>query len=254
MNGFVHFLREQLKAVNILILSKEHQTATLAELYSGYPEVSFITIKGDEEIFGDDSKKLLNIIKHLTSEGYQTVPFGIFSGSNKYLELDSCWANCFYLQHKIPPSVRFDYFRLPKDLSGPEAVYKKLINRIGKDYIVIHDDPSREITLDYPKVVDWLKEHKLETYPVIYLGKDRYKYPFCQNTMNPNCKDILAVDSVIDYLDVLRNATAVHMMDSSLAILLDLSKPPETQHRVSYIRYSAFPTEGLYQSKWTYVK
>jgi hypothetical protein len=45
------------------------------------------------------------------------------------------------------------------------------------------------------------------------------------------------------------------MIDSSLAILADMiydqTKNP-TQKRLSYIRYSSFPTKGLYKNEWSY--
>jgi len=69
MNGFVHFLREQLNATNVLILAKEHQSATLAELYSGYPEVSFLTVKGDEEVFGAGNKQFLEAGRGRAGDG-----------------------------------------------------------------------------------------------------------------------------------------------------------------------------------------
>lgn len=257
MNGFIHFLRDQLKASQILVLAKEPHSATLKDLYAGYPSVSFLTVKGDEEIWGPNSESFRQALKKVTESGYQTIPFGVFSGNNEYLKLDPCWANCFYVQHKIPPQVRWDFFRLPSDMSKSEACYKKLTQRIGKDYIVIHDDPSRKLTIDGDKFKDWLKSRNLLEYPCVYLGENRYKEPVFSFSLNPNVKDILQVDSIISYVDILKNARAAHMIDSSLAILLDLvmdvKKNPK-QERVSYLRYSAFPTKGLYKNTWDYIE
>jgi len=255
MNGFVHFTREVLKANRILILAKEPHTATLRDLYSEYTNISFVTIKGDEDIWGVDPEPFRNMLKKITNDGYKSIPFGIFSGSNDYLTLDPCWANCFYVQHKIPISVRFNYFRMPKDLSKSEELYKKFIQRFGKKYIIIHDVPSRNLTIDYAKLTIWLNDNSLNDYPCIYLGQDRYKFPLCPFLTNPNCKDFFRVDSVIDYVSILQNAKALIMIDSSLAILADMTydqtKNP-TQKRLSYIRHSAFPTKGLYKNEWEY--
>lgn len=255
MNGFVHFTREVLKANRILILAKEPHTPTLRDLYSEYSNISFITVKGDHEIWGLDPEPFRAMLKKITDDGYKSIPFGVFSGSNEYLKLDPCWANCFYLQHKIPICMRFNYFRIPKDLSKSEAIYKKAIQRFGKNYIVIHDDPSRNLAIDYANTMNWLTENSLSDYPCIYLGQDRYKYPLCPFLTNPNCKELFAVDSLIDYVCILQNAKALIMIDSSIAILADMvydeTKNP-LQKRLSYIRYSAFPTKGLYKNEWDY--
>jgi hypothetical protein len=257
MNGFVHFLRRELKANKIMILAKEPHSETLRDLYSGFTDVNFLTVTGDEEIWGPNPEPFRAALRKVTEMGYKTLPFGVFSGNNGYLKLDPCWANCFYAQHKLPSQIRWDYFTLPEDMSKAEKLYKKLTDRIGKKYVVIHDDPSRKLTIDTVSIKAWLTENKLLDYPCIYLGEDRYKSPVYQFTMNPNCKDILKVSSIIDYVTILQNATAAHMIDSSLAILLDLSydaKKNPDQKRVSYIRYSAFPTKGLYKNEWTYVE
>jgi hypothetical protein len=256
MNGFIHFLRETQKPspAKIVILAKEPHTATLADMYNGYSNLGVLTVKGDEEVFGSGRATFQAAVQKYLERGFQIIPFGVFSGNNEYLKLDPCWANCFYKQVGLPPQVRFDFFRLPLDLSKSEAAYRALVNRIGENYIVVHDDPSRKLEIDYSHVRDWLIKNGLQNLPVVYLGENRYSHPLIPFTQNPPCSDILTGISIFDTTHILRNAAAALMMDSCLAILLDLSKPTRhDQRRVSYIRHSAFPTKGVYQLPWEFV-
>lgn len=257
MNGFVNFLCEQLQAEQVMILIKTPHKRTLQDLYSGNPKVSFLGVDGDQDIWGPNPQPFRDAVKAVTEQGFLSIPCGVFSGQNDYLKLDPCWANCFYAQHKLPPQIRWDFFRLPPSLPNSQTLYKKLTQRIGKDYIVIHDDPSRKLNIPHDTFMNWLMENNLLDHPCIYLGEDRYKQSLFSGVQNPNVKDLLKVESILDYTEILQNAKACHMIDSSLAILLDLSYNKQKnpgQKRVSYIRYSAFPTKGLYKNEWEYVE
>ena len=257
MNGFVNFLCEQLQADQVLILIKTPHKQTLQDLYSENQKVSFLGVEGDHEIWGPNPQSFRDAVKAVTDQGFLSIPFGVFSGNDGYLKLDPCWANCFYAQHKLPPKIRWDFFRLPTTLPNSQTLYKKLTQRIGKDYIVIHDDPSRKLTIPQDDFMKWVHDHNLLDHPCIYLGDDRYKQALFSGVQNPNVKDLLKVESILDYVDILQNARACHMIDSSLAILLDLAyskQLKQSQNRVSYIRYSAFPTRGLYKNDWEYIE
>lgn len=252
MNGFVHYLLEHEKPSTLCILAKEDQKPTLLQLYKESPAVEIVTVKGDEEVFGPQRMVFQMLLSNYREKGFTFLPFGVYTGSDAYLQLDPCWANCFYAQYNVPLSVRFDFFRLPSNLERSRSVYQKLVDTIGRSYIVLHDDPPRNLVLDYNKCSQWIQSKNIGDIPVVYLGKDRYLSPLGEGLNNPKCSDLLDVESIMDYVDILRNARAALMMDSSLAILLDLLRPSDDQHRLSFLRNTMFPTKKLYQSKWDF--
>lgn len=259
MNGLVHYLREESNATSIVICVKDIQLATLKELYEDYSNISFFPVQGDEEVFGSGRNLFQQKVQSYMQKGYSILPFGVFTGSDEYLKLDPCWANCFYAQYGIPSSIRFQKFQLPRNMEKSQLRWRQLVERVGPNYVVLHDDPSRNLGLPYSRVLEWMTSKKIEEYPVVYLGDKRYNEPLCPHTRNPRCADIVAVDSILDYVDILRNARGAIMMDSCLALLLDLVNQSAaacapSQNRVSFIRHTTFPTKGLYQCDWDFVE
>jgi hypothetical protein len=252
MNGFVHYLRTTFFPDEIMIVCKAPQLKTLQELYQEYPIVKFHPIENDIEIspaYGAGPDKLMSYV----SQGYHLILFGTHSAQRNYLKLHpTSWASGFYAQHGIPYWMRFSHWHLPPTAQY-DALHQQLTQRIGKDYILLHDDPSRDLRLPYEAIQAILQKHQLQNLPIIYLGKDRYNYPLLPHPANnPHVADILKVDSALSYSSIMKNAKACFMMDSSMAILLDMLQPSPQQLRYSYSRYRQFPTQGLYQTVWEF--
>lgn len=254
-NGFVHYLRTTFQPSEIVLVCKAPQVKTLQELYQDYPLVHFHPIQEDREIspnYGADPSVLMNYVK----QGYHIILFGTHSAQRDYLTMHpTSWASGFYAQHGVPYWYRFHYWTLPTNTTAYQELHNKLTQRIGKEYIVLHDDPSRNISLPYEKVMQYIQSKGLQHLPVIYLGKDRYNYALLPHPANnPHVADLLKVDSALQYTVIMKEAKACFMMDSSMALLLDMMYPSPSQLRVSYSRYKQFPTQGLYQSVWEFAE
>jgi hypothetical protein len=106
-------------------------------------------------------------------------------------------------------------------------------------------------------VKNYIKEDGHENLPIIYLGKDRYKSPIFDGLNNPYLEDLLETETLYDYCDLLKNATACHMLDSSIALLLDYTSSKEGQKRYmhEYAKVGEIlSTDGLFQKEWIKIK
>ena len=255
MNGFIHHLLEN-DPEEIKLVCKKHNESTVKKMYDGYNQVKLYTVKDMNEIHPNDNP--LKIIQEHVQNGYKYIGFGVHSFNNKYLELDKSWANCFYLQYNLDPKMRWNKFKFPKDTSLSLQIAQELVSKIGSKYIVLHDDPSRGFILNYNKVKELLEKDGMLDYPIVYLGKDRYKYPLIPGANNPDILNILEkTETLYDYCYILGNASSCHMMDSSIALLLDFIGSHE--HQKKYMHEYAkvgeiLSTDGLFQQKWELLK
>lgn len=252
MNGLVHYLRKNQDPQTILIVCKNPMKSTLEKLYEDWPSIQTLAVQDDKDIspvFGANT----DVLQQYKDDGFQILFLGVHSGTNVYKSLHpSCWAHGFYMQYGIPYWIRYSEFQLPQQNSASQALYQSITQQIGPNYILIHDDPARDLILPYEEIRQTIQQKNYQELPILYLGKDRYNQPLLPHANNPNIPLLTHVETVLEYCTLLYNATACFMMDSSLAILLDLLRPPTNQYRKSYSRYKEFPTQGLYQSVWHY--
>jgi hypothetical protein len=251
-NGLVHFLRKTQDPQTILVVCKAPMKSTLDKLYEDWPSIQTLPVNDDNDIsplYGANPA----VLQSYEDEGFHIILCGVHSGSNIYKSLHpSCWANGFYMQYGIPYWIRYSEFCLPQNNPESQTLYQDITRVTGPNYIIIHDDPQRNLILPYDEIQAIIQHHNWVEVPILYLGKDRYQHPLLPNANNPNVGSRLRVENVLDYSTLMYNATACFMMDSSLAILLDLLRPSPNQYRKSYSRYKEFPTRGLYQSIWHY--
>lgn len=257
--GMTHWLVEN-HAEELKIVCKKINYDTLKAMYIDQPKITFYPINDDNEISPSYGAPK-SIIEGIQASGYKLLICGSHGqNARTYLTLDPCWANCFYKEFQIDPIIRFSHWRTPLQQTAAEQKWRALLSALyGQEYIIVHDDPSRNFKIDYTYVHDTLAQEDIKTLPIVYLGKDRYKYPLITGLNNPtHIADILTCDSVFDLILILKHARSVHMMDSSLAILLDMASSPKEQKtlhqtRVSYPKYEILPTHtGLYQGAWSY--
>jgi hypothetical protein len=246
----------------VKVVCKKPNLATLQALYGAEPKITFYPVDDDREIsphYGADPQ----VLQKIAAEGYTILAIGTHGRhAHSYLSLDPCWANCFYKELGLDPALRFKLWTgIPKPsqykaeqlwLSVAHALY-------NQDYVIIHDDPSRDFVIPYEHVYRSLQTHGLLHLPVLYLGKDRYTHSLAISLNNPlHVAPLLQSDSALHYTVLMRHAKALYMMDSSMAILHDLETPHDlnpSQVRVSYMKYDILPTDtGLYQGQWTYSK
>lgn len=254
--GMMLWMAANPAVTEVAIVCKSPSLPTLKHLYSDVKKITFYSVGDDKEISPNYGAPPHIIESIRQDRGYTVVPVGTHGPrAHTYLQLDPCWANTFYKELGIDPGVRFSGWRLPSAMGAAEKKWLKILRALWcQDYVIVHDDPSRGFTIDYDHVRQSMNANSLNTLPIVYLGKDRYKWPLIGGLNNPtHIAPLLECESLIDLVLIMRHAKAAYMMDSSLAILLDLSAPLEEQVRVSYMKYDIFPTSnGLYQSQWTY--
>jgi hypothetical protein len=249
MNGFVHLLLQQ--STEILLVCKKHNKKSVEKMYQGYPVELYLVDKAEDMHPENDP---LRIIKDFINKGYKYIGFGQHGLNQNYLSLDISWANCFYMQYNINPIVRWNNFKFPSDLNKSKSLANSVYNVVGNRYIIVHDDPSRGFSLVHDKVRKSLKEDGFENVPVIYFGKSRYERPLIDGCNNPDLSKVLETETLYDYCHLLANAEACHMMDSSVALLLDLLTVREDQKRYMHEYAKAgeiLSTEGLFQKVWS---
>ncbi len=251
MNGFIHLLLMDNDIEEILLVVKEHNLKTVEKMYQGFDIIKFFPIKTLEDLLPvDDGARVIG--KYLDN-GYLYLGFGVHGTNRQYLELDKSWANCFYKQHGVDPTFRWKLFKFPSNLDNSIALTTKVIEKIGTNYIVLHDDPSRGFKLKYEAVKRFLKEDGHDNLPIVYLGKDRYNHPLIEGCNNPILQEELQTETLYDYSHLLANASACHMMDSSVALLLDYLPVRNNQKRymLEYAKAGEIlSTEGLFQKEW----
>jgi hypothetical protein len=247
MNGFVHMLLDNESPDEMLMVVKEHNLKTVEKMYNGYP-VKFCTIKGLDELF----EKVTTLLK----DGYLYLGFGVHGRNPKYLDLDVSWASCFYKQYGVDPSLRWTKFKYPKNMNGSFELANKIIKEVGPDYIIVHDDPSRGFNLNGKRVLEQMIQDRHDKMPIVYLGKNRYLYPLIEHTLSPVLT--FETETLYDYCHLLANARACHMLDSSIALLLDFlpdTRDGQKRYMHEYAKVGEIlSTEGLFQKEWVCLK
>jgi len=126
------------------------------------------------------------------TEGYENIKIGCFS--NDIEQWDKCrlqqgdsFSHAFYLYHKIPIEYRIDNFSIFRDIELEKTTFKES-KLVDKDYIVIHDDPNRGITIDLEN------DH-------IYNLNDKSKL-------------------FLDQIKIIENSKEIHLIDSSYSLLI----------------------------------
>jgi hypothetical protein len=230
MNGYIHYLLENPNTQKICIIITNNSKKTLIHLYSDYNQVSFHTFNNDsDDIFSMVNRKPFMSQCIFNNEIYHIINFGFHSENpNIYRKLyeQTNWATAFYLSVNVDPGIRYTHFKLPKNMSCSKDKYNKLIDKINTNkYILVHNDPSRGRFFNEDTIKEILQKNGNIDLPVIYCGINRYNYPLIPGLNNvEGVADIIACDSLLDYHDIIINATECHFMDSSLSALTDQIK------------------------------
>lgn len=247
LNALIHrFLRttEDVEELRI-VAADDYRKHTLIHLYEDYPLVTFYWLRKKDSSFDPQDPVLQQL--DCKPEGtavliddtiYFGIPFGLHSPRKCYwLNSGASWIDCLY---KFPLGYdceeRFDDFRLPSDLSRASALYSAVCQRIGSsEYLIVHDDPSRNRNADPATVKHLMEKDDLLEVPVVYLGMNRYSYPRIEGLVSPEMGTLLEVHSLFDLIVLLRNAKACHLMDSSIACLVDCANLQGKLYMHNYI-------------------
>jgi hypothetical protein len=243
MNGYINYLILEYNVKNIILVAKEYQRDTLEHLYKDSPEVSFYFLPNINETSGNDDplfiknidKKPFNSITMIDTEKYYIHSFGFHSDRGLSPIAGISWADYFYLCANVNPSLRYRMFKLPNDMERSKANYESLKGYLNSEqYIIIHDDPSRNRYLHADLIHSILKKNNTTLLPIIYLGKNRNKYPFFEGLNNKEFPESLNSSSLLDLYHIIYNATECHFMDSSIACLTDTMTDSSSKLYIHY--------------------
>lgn len=119
------------------------------------------------------------------------------------------WDYNFYASCNIDYKVKYDFFHIPEQvMNKAEENYKNLIQPLIKneEYIFLHDDPSRNYNIN----IDTKKK------------------------VLRNTDEVFKSLSIFDIIPVLKNASELRMMGSSLICLCDLLGIPNNKQSAYY--------------------
>jgi len=225
MNGYIHYLLRKHNTERVCILAMNNKSKdTLEYLYSDCDRVSMHYFNNDSDpVFSMVNRKKFMSTCVFNNREYHILSFGLHSEDGSIYIDNNTWASSFYIYAGVDPSIMYKCFTLPLNMNESKNKYNTLIDTIqNKKYILIHDDPSRERMLNENTVKRILEKNNNINLPVIYLGINRYNYPLIAGLNNIlNVDNIVNCKSLLDYYDIIKNATECHFMDSSIMCLTD---------------------------------
>ena len=210
-------------AEEVLLFGKKAYQQSLIDIYADLPNV-FLALVEDAHVvspvYGADGRAW----KQLEDKGYTVLPLGYHTGSPSWLTYDPLWSKCLYKSLGLHPSVMYDGFSIKRNAAVNDIMLQKVIMTLGPKFVVVHDDPLREMVLDPA----WLPPGL----PVIHVDD-----PAIRST------------NITDYCDLIEHATEFHGIDSCFALLADFLCPPGTGPKrhvhVTSARLDTLP--GLYR-------
>jgi hypothetical protein len=248
MNGLIHtFIKEHESLQELqIIAADDYRKTTLLHMYEDYPIVTFYWLRKKEGYAFDVEDPVFLALNGqqdgriimLDDKPYITMTFGLHSQRRFFwLESGKSWIDCLY---KFPLNYdcenRYKEFHLPSNLSRAQSLYDTVCKQLhGGDYVLIHDDPTRGRNADAYTVKELLKKDNMLDIPVLYLGFRRYQYPLLEGLYNKDMGSLFECESLFDLYYLLQNAKACHLMDSSIACLVDISNIQGKLYMHNYI-------------------
>lgn len=258
MNGYIHYLLQTQNPRSILIIAYDnYQNKTLEHLYSDFPQVHFHRIEHPNGRFSPFISSLngkpFRSTVYLHDKPYILLNFGLHSQYNSATIGNNSWADSFYIQGALDPSHRFSYFHLPSNMNNSKIIYERITSKIGKEYILVNDEPKSNRNINAPLLHMLLKKSGNYKLPVIYLGIERYKYSLVNELNNVDLSEELRCDSLLDLWEIIQNAKECHFMDSSIACMTDLIKDSKSDlHLHEYMTHTVNPSCPIFVNrKWS---
>ena len=248
MNGLIHSFIKQHKTNldELCIIARDHYCRkTLEHLYSDYPIVTFHWINSSENekdpVFQQLNQKPLGTLVHYNGKEYMGINFG-FHSVYYFLNIPKMpehlsWVDYLYdYPFRLSSILRFTEFHLPSNLSAAQTKYEEFLKIVGpKGYVVVHDEPNRKRIIDKNIITSLLQQDDMLELPVIYLGLNRYSQPLIEGLNNKDCSKVVENESLFDLYYILKNASACHLMCSSIACLIDCANFQNKLYMHSYI-------------------
>lgn len=231
MNGLIHMLLQLLSVSELcLIVRDNYSFKTIQHMYSDTSIITFYKVsdEANDPIYTKLNRAPQASMITINDKEYVGFNFGLHSVYYILcynLTKEVTWVDFLYqYPFRLDAVLRFTEFHCPSDMSRATEKYNLLQEKLGnKSYVIIHDDPEREKKLDSNIVKLILQNDNMLDLPIVYLGLNRYNYPLFDGLTNPNLGNLLACESLFDLLYILRGAAACHLVDSSIACLVDVS-------------------------------
>lgn len=172
-NAIVHHMAKKYGEVDLIV--KEHLVKTMCHLYEDQDNIFIVPVV---EEFSQSMQYAQYYNKDLHRIGFDKCDFNNFEDS-------------FYKQLGLDPKEEFDNFILPTNLENSKKFYETVVEKLGEDYIFVHDVSSYR-SFD-------LKIESSHTRFVV---------------------DKNDTDDVLDYIDTICNAKEIHVINSGLSNLV----------------------------------
>lgn len=172
-NALVHHMARKHGEVDLIV--KEHLVKTMCHLYEDFDNIFIVPVV---EEFSQSVQYAQHYKKDLHRVGFDKCDFNNFEDS-------------FYIQLELDPKEEYDGFILPTNLENSKKFYQTVTEKLGQDYIFVHDVSSYrsfDLTID-------------SEYPKFVVNKDD-------------------TDDILDYVDTICNAKEIHVINSGLSNLV----------------------------------
>ena len=172
-NAIVHHMAKKYGEVDLIV--KEHLVKTMCHLYEDQDNIFIVPVV---EEFSQSMNYAQHYNKDLHRIGFDKCDFNNFEDS-------------FYTQIGLDPKEEFDGFILPTNLENSKKFHNKVVEKLGEDYIFVHDVSSyRSFDLKIKS-----------SHPRFVVDKND-------------------TDDVLDYIDTICNAKEIHVINSGLSNLV----------------------------------
>jgi len=148
-----------------------------------------------------------NIKIYMKSNNIELIVFNLYKVYYSMIPIyNENYPSLFYTQLNLDKTIQYTKFKIPRNYDKEDILYQKLINIVGKNYIIVWEDIKRKLIIN--------KKYITKKIPIFKLGF---------NSINEieelnNLRD----DNIFNYIKILNNAIQIHTIDSSLLILIDI--------------------------------
>ena len=235
--GIINFYNEINKKTFILLLNKLNLDILKGIFYNKDDVIPIIPnfIEYDESIFPNTCVNCMaegnknccprnnNIkCKYLNFNEFKgdIIKIGSFNNSGnweKYRRNKFSFAHAFYTYNNLNENIRFKYYEIFNNKEEENIRYSDFIKKYGSDYILIHEDESRNLKINKNKI-------KNKNLPIINLNR--------------------VSDTFVDYIKIIKNASEIHLIDSSWSVFIYLLSYKDIKNIPIFLNESYFKSIG----------
>ena len=213
-NGMVRELHK--KYDKFVMPVKCHNVKSVSRMFEDLDNVRLLSVIND---FEADSHAL-----NYTRIGFEVLNLGHYGSS--FMQNVKTFDESFYVQAKVEYEKRWDTFFYPINKEKEREVYMTFCDEVGEEYIFVHDDPSRSLSID--------KSH-LPDLPIVSPG---HKFGTSGEI------------NFFDYGLLIRNSHEIHCMDSSFAIFIDHLNTDKVKRKMIHRYLRNQNMNPYYRNNW----